>query len=78
VELRRSVGADGDVFVRGNVLNEARSNGTPLQTNSTRIWRYVAGGDWSAGDAGRFLVRVYGTEQHFRQSFSSINATRTS
>jgi outer membrane receptor protein involved in Fe transport len=78
VELRRSVGTDGDVFVRGNVLNEARSNGTPLQTNATRIWRYVAGGDWSAGDAGRFLVRVYGTEQHFRQSFSSINSTRTS
>ncbi|HWZ01132.1 MAG TPA: TonB-dependent receptor [Edaphobacter sp.] len=78
VELRRSVGTDGDVFVRGNVLNEARSNGTPLQTNATRIWRYAGGGDWSAGDAGRFLVRVYGTDQHFRQSFSSINATRTS
>jgi len=78
VELRRSVGADGDVFVRGNVLNEARSNGTPLQTNATRIWRYVAGSDWSAGNAGRFLVRFYGTEQHFRQSFSAINSTRTS
>jgi outer membrane receptor protein involved in Fe transport len=78
VELRRSLGTDGDVFVRGNVLNEARSNGTPLQTNATRIWRYVAGGDWSAGNAGRFLVRFYGTEQNFRQSFSSINSTRTS
>jgi outer membrane receptor protein involved in Fe transport len=78
VELRRSVGTDGDAFVRGNVLNETRSNGTPLQTNATRIWRYVAGGDWSAGDAGRFLFRVYGTDQHFRQSFSSINSTRTS
>ncbi|HWW98104.1 MAG TPA: TonB-dependent receptor [Edaphobacter sp.] len=78
VELRRIVGTDGDVFVRGNVLNEARSNGTPLQTNATRIWRYVAGGDWSASDAGRFLVRFYGTEQKFRQSFSSINSTRTS
>jgi len=78
VELRRSLGSDGDVFVRGNVLNEARSNGTPLQTNATRIWRYVAGGDWSAGNAGRFLVRFYGTEQHFRQSFSAINSTRTS
>jgi outer membrane receptor protein involved in Fe transport len=78
VELRRSLGTDGDVFLRGNVLNEARSNGTPLQTNATRIWRYVAGGDWSAGNSGRFLVRFYGTEQHFRQSFSSINSTRTS
>ena len=78
VELRRSLGSDGDVFVRGNLLNEDRSNGTPLQTNATRIWRYVAGGDWTAGGAGTFLVRFYGTEQHFQQSFSSINATRTS
>jgi len=78
VELRRTLGTDGDIFVRGNLLNEARSNGTPLQTNATRIWRYLAGSDWSAGNAGRFLVRLYGTEQHFRQSFSSINATRTS
>src|SRR5271170_3565207 len=45
VELRRDLGTDGDVFVRGKLLNEARSNGTPLQTNSTRIWRYVGGGD---------------------------------
>jgi outer membrane receptor protein involved in Fe transport len=78
VELRRSLASDGDVFVRGNVLNEARSNGTPLQTNATRIWRYVVGSDWSVGNAGRFLARFYGTEQHFRQSFSSINSTRTS
>jgi outer membrane receptor protein involved in Fe transport len=78
IELRRGLGTDGDVFVRGNVLNEARSNGTPLQTNGARIWRYVAGGDWTDGDADRFLVRFYGTEQKFRQSFSSINPTRTS
>jgi outer membrane receptor protein involved in Fe transport len=78
VELRRSLGMDGDVFVRGNLLNEARSNGTPLQTNATRIWRYVAGSDWTAGNVGRFLVRFYGTEQNFRQSFSAINSTRTS
>jgi outer membrane receptor protein involved in Fe transport len=78
VELRRRLGADGDVFVRGNILNEARSNGTPLQTNATRIWRYAAGSDWSGGDVGRFLLRFYGTEQKFRQSFSSISSTRAS
>ena len=78
MEARREVGTDGDVFVRGNVLNEARSNGTPLQTNGTRIWRYVGGGDWSVADAGRFLLRFYGMDQKFRQSFSSINSTRTS
>jgi outer membrane receptor protein involved in Fe transport len=78
LELRWALGTDGDVFVRGNLLNEARSNGTPLQTNGTRIWRYVAGSDWSSGSAGRFMVRFYGTDQNFRQSFSAINATRTS
>ncbi len=77
LEVRRDLG-DGNVFVRGNVLNEARSNGTPLQTNGTRIWRYVAGGDWTDGNTDRFLVRFYGTDQSFRQSFSAINATRTS
>ncbi len=78
VELRRAFRADADVFLRGNVLNEARSNGTPLQTNGARIWRYVTGGDWTDGSADRFLVRFYGTDQSYRQSFSSINATRTS
>jgi outer membrane receptor protein involved in Fe transport len=78
VELRRQLGTDGDVFVRGNVLNEARSNGTPLQTNGARIWRYVVGADESVGDVGRFLFRFYGTDQKYRQSFSSINATRMS
>jgi len=77
VELRRALGTDGGVFLRGNLLNEARGNGTPLQTNGTRIWRYVAGSDWTAGDAGRFRVRFYGTDQNYRQSFSSINAART-
>ena len=78
VELRRVVGTDGDVFLRGNVLNEARSNGTPLETNGTRIWRYVAGGDWTDRSVDRFFLRVYGTDQSFRQSFSAINAARTS
>jgi outer membrane receptor protein involved in Fe transport len=78
VELRRAIGTAADLFVRGNVLNEARSNGTPLQTNGARIWRYAAGGDWTDRDADRYLVRFFGTDQSYRQSFSSINAARTS
>ncbi len=78
LELRRAVGSEGDVFVRGNLLNEARSNGTVLQNNGVRIWRYTAGGDWNDAAAGRFLVRFYGTNQKYRQSFTSVNATRTS
>jgi hypothetical protein len=33
------------LFVRGSGFNEARNNGTPLQTNGTRLWRYATGGD---------------------------------
>jgi outer membrane receptor protein involved in Fe transport len=64
-------------FVLGNVLNEARSNGTPLQTNGTRLWRYSAGVD---GDSafGHAVVRAFGSRESYRQSFSSIAANRDS
>ena len=75
IEVRHKLGPGG-VFVRGNLLNEARSNGTPLTTNATRIWRYVGGGDWSDGGDGRVLLRLYGANQGYRQSFSSVAANR--
>lgn len=78
VELRHSWKTDRDIFLRGNLLNETRNNGTRLQANGTRIWRYVAGSNWNTGNAGRFLVRLHGAEQKYRQSFSAINAARTS
>lgn len=78
LELRHQIGGTGDVFLRGNLLNEARSNGTPMQTNATRIWRYATGANWSPANAGRFLLRLYGTDQNYRQSFSSIAAGRAS
>jgi outer membrane receptor protein involved in Fe transport len=71
--------SDGRAFLLGNVLNEARSNGTPLTSNGTRLWRYESGLDWSpaAAEGGSLLVRGYGSAEHFRQSFSSVNAART-
>lgn len=77
VDLRRAFN-DGSVFVLGNVLNEARGNGTPAQANATRLWRYAGGANWSPADAGRFLLRLYGNDQNYRQSFSSIAADRAS
>lgn len=70
---------NGRAFLLGNVLNEARGNGTPLTTNGTRLWRYEGGLDWSpdAAHGGALLVRGYGTTEHTRQSFSSVNAART-
>jgi outer membrane receptor protein involved in Fe transport len=64
-------------FLLGNVLNEARSNGTPLQTNGTRLWRYVGGADSSSG-FGIAALRFFGSRESYRQSFSSIAANRDS
>jgi outer membrane receptor protein involved in Fe transport len=60
------------------MLNEAHGNGTPIQTNATRLWRYIAGDDWSAGSIASGRVRLFGSDEGYRQSFSSINVTRTS
>jgi outer membrane receptor protein involved in Fe transport len=76
VEVDRRIGQDGRAFLMGNGLNEARGNGTVLTNNATRLWRYVGGDDWTLNDklSGRF--RAFGSEQGYRQSFSSIPASR--
>ena len=76
VELARRFGGEDRAFLRGNLLNEARGNGTPLQTNGTRLWRYAAGADWARPELGRVLLRGYGDTQSYRQSFSTIAAGR--
>ena len=65
------------VFVRGNVLNETRQNGTPLQTNGTNLWRYAAGGDLNSLHSTA-LLRLYGSRETYRQTFTSIAANRDS
>src|SRR6266702_129756 len=61
------------IFARGSGFNEARSNGTPYQTNGTRLWRYATGADWQGADGGAIGLRVYGSAEHYRQTFSSIS-----
>ena len=61
------------LFVRGNGFSEARANGTPYQTNGTRVWRYAAGGDWQGPRGGTLVTRLYGSTEHFRQTFSSVS-----
>ncbi|MGA2652010.1 MAG: TonB-dependent receptor [Terracidiphilus sp.] len=65
------------LFVRANGMNDARNNGTPDQTNATRIWRYATGSDWQGPHNGALGVRVYGSTEHYRQVFSSITNTPT-
>jgi outer membrane receptor protein involved in Fe transport len=60
------------LFVRGSGFNDARNNGTPDQTNGTRLWRYATGGDWQGPHGGTLVSRFYGSTEHYRQVFSSI------
>jgi outer membrane receptor protein involved in Fe transport len=73
VEGQRALPDGGRAFVRANALNESRHNGTPGQYNLTRLWRSAAGADWRD-----WSLRLYGSGEHYRQTFSSVNATRTS
>ncbi len=78
IELRPAADHHWDsLFLRGSVLNEARSNGTPFQTNGTRLWRYQSGADWVRG-VSTAAVRLFGSREAYRQSFSSIAADRNS
>jgi outer membrane receptor protein involved in Fe transport len=61
------------LFVRGSGFNEDRSNGTPYQVNGTRLWRYAAGGDWQGPRDGSLAARLYGSDEHYHQTFSSIS-----
>jgi len=61
------------LFVRGSGFNEARGNGTPFQSNGSRLWRYSTGGDWQGPRNGTLVMRLYGSAYHFRQTFSSIS-----
>lgn len=66
------------LFARGSGFNEARANGTPIQTNGTRLWRYATGGDWQGSQGGTVGLRLYGSSEHFRQTFSSISNSPSS
>jgi outer membrane receptor protein involved in Fe transport len=71
-EFDHGLSHDGRIFLRGSVLNENRHNGTPIQINSTRLWRYATGADWR-----NLVVRLYGDTEHYSQTFSTINTART-
>ena len=60
------------LMLRGSGFNEARGNGTPDQTNGTRLWRYSTGGDWQAPRGGSLIARIYGSTERYRQTFSQI------
>jgi outer membrane receptor protein involved in Fe transport len=70
------LGTNGRFFVRGNFYDESRENGTPVQTNDTRIGEGAVGVDKQLGTNDSITARVYGDVQGYNQSFSSIASTR--
>ena len=66
------------VFLTGNLLNEDHGNGTPLQTNATRLWRYLAGYDAPDTKLATGRARIFASQEGYRQSFSSIATNRNS
>ena len=51
----------------------SRHNGTPYQFNGTRLFRYATGGDWTNAHSDAFNLRLYGSDERYRQTFSSIS-----
>ncbi len=72
------VGEHGRVFARGNFLDEARHNGTPIQTNGTAMGEGALGLDQQFGEKDSLLFRAYGLVQGYDQKFSSVASDRNS
>lgn len=74
----RKLGGAGRVFARGSFFTEFRNNGTPLQTNSTRMGEGDVGLDQQFGSGTSIALRAYGLVQGYDQVFSSIASNRDS
>ena len=68
----------GRIFARGNFYAEFRNNGTPVQTNDTRMGEGAIGLDQPFGNSDSLMFRLYGQVQAYDQSFSSVAADRNS
>jgi outer membrane receptor protein involved in Fe transport len=78
LQLSRKFGEENNFFVRFNSLEESRVNGTPVQTNNTRMPSLAAGLDWTQSNLGYFSIRAFASDEVFTQNFSSIAANRDS
>jgi outer membrane receptor protein involved in Fe transport len=77
IRAQRSFGQHVELFSSGSLFAEERGNGTLAQVNSTHLGEVTAGLNADL-DNNVFNVRVYGTGEHYHQSFSSISADRNS
>jgi outer membrane receptor protein involved in Fe transport len=76
--IGHKLGEKGRVFGRGSFFTEFRNNGTPIQTNNTRLGEGAIGVDQQFGGSDSLTFRAYGLVQGYDQRFSSIAANRNS
>jgi outer membrane receptor protein involved in Fe transport len=74
--LSRAMSHDSRMFLRWNSFGESRRNGTPVQTNNTRITALDSGMDLSSVSSGDFSFRLFGSSEYFNQNFSAIALDR--
>lgn len=77
-KLTRSFANGGRLFAAASTYGESRRNGTPGQINRTHMRRFQVGAERADDRWGAFALRVYGGTQVFDQTFTAINAARTS
>jgi outer membrane receptor protein involved in Fe transport len=75
--MEHRVGNSETAFIAGGLFAEQRNNGTVLQVNSVHLGSLSSGID-AAGAHNAFSVRLYGSGEHYHQSFSSIASNRNS
>jgi outer membrane receptor protein involved in Fe transport len=76
--IGRKIGSSSEIFARGWYFGESRDNGTPLQTNETRLAQGALGANLQLGSFGALTLRFYGDAQTFHQNFSSVASDRNS
>jgi outer membrane receptor protein involved in Fe transport len=77
IGIGHSIG-NGSLLLRGTFFRESRDNGTPIQTNGTRLAEGAAIFDQRFGANDSLSLRVYGDAQHYDQNFSAIAPDRMS
>jgi len=81
--IGRSLGSVASIFFHPSYFGESRTNGTPAQINRTHSRQFVLGGRIGPpADAGGSDIaldwRTFGGTQVYDQTFSAVNANRTS
>ncbi len=68
----------GRIFLRGNIFDERRDNGTSLTYNKTYFRQAAGGADVFHRQVGEFRFRAFIESQVYDQSFSAVSADRNS